>query len=584
MDTHIVRRIKVIEWIIKARWFYMSGIFIIGILSKTLSESNVSFPFSFMIFLLVSFFVINLFFYFSIKRIKKNYSHRLLSIISHMQIIIELGYFIIIMHLAGGIESISTIFFFLVVVSASLIFGARGSIITAIISAVLVNLLVIFEYYGIISHISRYGVATLEFQNLQITLTKTVTTSIFYLIVGLFGGFGSNLLLRREDALEEKTQQLNQKTKLLAKREEKLSEINQQLIEERNKISAIINNFIDPIIFIDKEKKISLFNPAAKEILNLASSVIGKKIESKNNFSLLNFNKIIKNKHGIKRLKDKVHGYNTEEIKIIYHNQDRIYKVITAKVSREDEVNYGHIKVFYDITREKMIDKLKSEFISIAAHQLRTPLSAIKWITKMVLDEDSGKLNKSQKELLTKGYRSNERIIRLVDDLLNVSRIEEGRFGYKFSETNFQEIVNAAIENSERIIAKNHINLKINKPKKLPKVYIDKDRMILVMQNLLDNATKYTPEHGKIIINIAVAGNFLEVRVIDNGVGVPKKEQSKLFTKFFRAPNVMRMQTEGTGLGLFIVKNIIEKHRGSVKISSEEGKGTEVFFTVPINN
>jgi len=244
--------------------------------------------------------------------------------------------------------------------------------------------------------------------------------------------------------------------------------------------------------------------------------------------------------------------------------------------------NLGILKIFYDISREKDLDRLKSEFISIAAHQLRTPLSAIKWVIKMVLDEDVGPLNKEQSELLEKGYKSNERIIHLVNDLLNVSRIEEGRFGYNFEKHDFLELVNSVVEGVAGLIDKNKIKLVINKPNLLPPIVFDQEKMLLVMQNLVDNALKYTPERGRIEINIDVDKEFFKVSVKDNGVGIPEKDKQKLFSKFFRAANVIRMQTEGSGLGLFIVKNIINKHGGVIFVDSQEGRGTDVHFTLPL--
>ena len=204
----------------------------------------------------------------------------------------------------------------------------------------------------------------------------------------------------------------------------------------------------------------------------------------------------------------------------------------------------------------------------------------------MVLDGDAGKLNNEQLELLTKGYKSNERIIRLVDDLLDISRIEEGRFGYNFKYSDFQEVLNNVVENAARLIAKNYLKLSVDKPKKLPEVYMDPARIVLVLQNLLDNAIKYTPEFGQIKIEVKVLdkGKVLKVSIKDQGVGIPKADQPKLFSKFFRAANAVRIETEGTGLGLFIAKNIIKKHQGEIGINSEEGKGTEAYFTLPISD
>jgi signal transduction histidine kinase len=279
----------------------------------------------------------------------------------------------------------------------------------------------------------------------------------------------------------------------------------------------------------------------------------------------------------------KVNNPNEEEVTINHGGQELTYKVLTAKVIDHKGQYLGVMKIFYNLTREKIIDKLKSEFISIAAHQLRTPLSAIKWVIKMILDGDVGKLNLEQEKLLFKGYQSNERIINLVNDMLNVSRIEDGRFGYSFNRDDFIEVLEAVIDGQATIMERKKIKFTLTKPKKMPLIYMDKQKIELALQNLLENAVKYTPEYGKIELAVEVGDSLVKMIIKDNGVGIPDKEQGKLFSKFFRAENVVRMQTEGSGLGLFITKNIIKKHGGEITFTSKEGKGTQFVFTLPIS-
>jgi signal transduction histidine kinase len=184
--------------------------------------------------------------------------------------------------------------------------------------------------------------------------------------------------------------------------------------------------------------------------------------------------------------------------------------------------------------------------------------------------------------MLFKGYRSNERIIELVNDMLNVSRIEEGRFGYSFDEGDLSKELDIVIDSLRPQIKNKWINLVLNKPKKMPLLFMDSQKMTLVLQNLIENAVKYAPDRGKIEITLDVQGAFLQIKIKDNGVGIPEEDKKKMFTKFFRASNVMRMQTEGSGLGLFMVKNIVNKHGGEITFSSEEGVGTEFVLTLPL--
>lgn len=234
------------------------------------------------------------------------------------------------------------------------------------------------------------------------------------------------------------------------------------------------------------------------------------------------------------------------------------------------------------IKRVKELDKTKSEFISIAAHQLRTPLSAIKWTLKMMMDGDIGDITVEQKEFLRRGYITNERMISLVNDLLNVSRIEEGRFGYEFKVTAIEDIIENLLKTASSLIQEKNINFSLNKPSgNIRKIKADFEKLTLALENILNNAIKYTPPHGKINMTVEDKDNELTITIIDTGVGVPKDQLAKLFTKFFRGSNVIRLQTDGSGLGLFITKNVVEKHGGSILIQSEESKGTRVTITLP---
>jgi len=236
VSVSLEREIATSGWIIKARWFYTSGVLLIGFLTKTISHSNVDFSLAVMITLTIIFVLINVALYFGQKKVAKNFSKKLLNLINYSQIGIELFFLLFIMHSAGGIESISMVFFFMPVVSASLLFGSSGAILVAIISGLLVNFLVIMEYYGFISHVFRYGVATIEFQSLPITLTKSITTAFFYLITGAFSGYGAKVLFEREKLLEQKALQLNEQTKKLIKRDDELTVANQEL---DNKVSEL---------------------------------------------------------------------------------------------------------------------------------------------------------------------------------------------------------------------------------------------------------------------------------------------------------------------------------------------------------
>lgn len=630
MDYKFQRKLEINEWVITTRWFYMVAVFLIGILGNTLmSLFAVKFSFFSIAFLLLVFLAINALLFNVLSEIKKSQSKVKLRLLSVGNIVIELIVFTIIMRLVGD-ESIASVFFFLPIISAASIFGMRGSVITAIVSVLLVNgsaaldyVEVIIGYLGEKDFINPLQLLELRYKSLD--LIKLIVFSNFYLVIGVVSGYSSKLLFRRERELmaqaeqlslekkleEKQMRKLDENAALLAKRDRELKLINIELSKkvnelqkseksiirafsdlqaarrradkEKDKTSAIISNFIDPIIVIDNDNKINLVNPAARDIFGFDDSDLGQVVSVKDNYTMTNFKNIIHEDIKVKTNKE-IPSYNSDEEEVIvkFGEQELTYKVITAKVVDNNQLALGTMKIFYNLTREKIIDKLKSDFISIAAHQLRTPLSAIKWVIKMVLDGDVGKLNNEQQKLLFKGYQSNERIIELVNDMLNVSRIEEGRYGYVFKKIDMVEILEREVNDIENLVKEKNIKFELHKPTKKSVVYADPKKMGLVIQNLLENAVKYTPEYGSIEVTLEAGDQFIRIKVKDNGVGIPEKDKTKLFSKFFRADNVVRMQTEGSGLGLFIVKNIIESHGGKITFESEEGRGTEFTFTLPI--
>lgn len=259
------------------------------------------------------------------------------------------------------------------------------------------------------------------------------------------------------------------------------------------------------------------------------------------------------------------------------------------KISRSDEIgeltsafNSMITRLKTQKARERLIEQLKSEFISVAAHQLRTPLSAIKWTFQMLIDGDMGALNKEQKQFLQQGYKTNEHMIGLVNDLLDASRIEQGNFGYEFEHTDFVSYTRNFIALYQPEAMSRSIRVVLKEPSEsISSLFIDKAKMDLVFQNILDNSIKYSSAGTVVTISIQQVPHYIEVVIVDQGVGIPQHQIDRVFTKFFRGDNVVRMDTKGTGLGLFIVKNIVKNHGGDIRITSEENKGTTVTFTIP---
>jgi len=200
----------------------------------------------------------------------------------------------------------------------------------------------------------------------------------------------------------------------------------------------------------------------------------------------------------------------------------------------------------------------------------------------MLLDEDLGEITKEQREFIEKIYESNEKMIRLINDLLDVTRIEEGRYLYRPVLASLENEVQFVVNSYKEEIEKRKLKLEFKEPKKkLPQVMLDVEKMRLAIQNLLDNAIRYTHSGGQVTISLKGDKNKVEFRISDTGIGIPKDQQKRVFTKFFRGANAVKMETGGTGLGLYITKNIIEAHDGKILFKSEEGKGSTFYFSLP---
>jgi signal transduction histidine kinase len=230
----------------------------------------------------------------------------------------------------------------------------------------------------------------------------------------------------------------------------------------------------------------------------------------------------------------------------------------------------------------RSLDLAKDEFVSIASHQLRTPLTALKGYAGMLLDGDAGPINDKQREYLTEIKNANDRMINLITALLNVSRVDLGVFIVEPEPVNIVEVVESLLKESEAIINSKKLVVITNFEKDLPSISADINIMRMILQNLLSNALKYTPLKGKISFDIKNDGSNMLISVSDTGYGIPASAQPKIFTKMFRADNARVKDPDGTGLGLYIIKETIKKIGGKIWFKSEENKGSTFYVTIPL--
>jgi PAS domain S-box-containing protein len=247
-----------------------------------------------------------------------------------------------------------------------------------------------------------------------------------------------------------------------------------------------------------------------------------------------------------------------------------------------DSKPIGAIQVFRDITREQEIDRMKSEFISLASHQLRTPLSAIKTYSHMLVDGYMGEITPAQKKSLRTIISATNRMNELISTLLNITRIESGTIAVSPKLLQMNKVVDEVLHELSLMAADKSINLSLTPaPKAATAVHTDSLILKEIITNLVSNAIKYTPDNGSVTVSIRSRAHDIQVSVTDTGWGIPKYAQDQIFSKFFRAHNIVKRETTGTGLGLYLVKGLLDRLGGKIWFESEESKGTVFSFSLP---
>ncbi len=355
-------------------------------------------------------------------------------------------------------------------------------------------------------------------------------------------------------------------------------------IKVQRKDEAILSSIAEGLIVFDDNGQVVRINKAAEEMLGYPEAELK---DSK-------FSELVKayDRSGKKMLVQNrplklvaKTGKAVADTRVQYARKDgsKFPVVVSIAPVKASGTTLGYIEIFRDVTAEYNLERAKDDFLSVASHQLRTPISAERWYLEILLDDKTvGKLSKAQKDVVQKIDASSKRLAELVTALLNVSRAESGRLTIKPVRTNINSLIKDVIQEVNVSISQRQQTIKLAAPRAFT-LSIDPILIRQVVTNLLTNASKYSPNNSEITVTLESNRKQLTVSVIDHGYGIPMAQQANIFSKFFRADNAIKNAPEGNGLGLYLIKSIVEQSGGKISFESTENKGSTFRFTLPLS-
>ena len=394
------------------------------------------------------------------------------------------------------------------------------------------------------------------------------------------GDFSERAIVHSSDEIEELGVEFNAMAKELGQLYNNLDRKVAEQVRDLAKFRLAVESASDHIVITDPEGVILYANPAVTRITGYSrEEVLGKKAGGRDLWGGMMPPELYKDMW--RTIKTERKTFFGELL-----NRRKNGDVYEAMASITPIIEDGKIIFFLgmerDVSKDREVDRAKTEFVSLASHQLRTPLTAISWYAEILLDETNTNINPEQKDQLETILKSSHRMTDLVDTLLNISRLEMGTFTIDPGVVDVVVMANDVLEELQLDIAKKCLDIVKNVSQERVDMVADPKLLRIVFQNLLSNAVKYTQEGGTILVTIEQQEDEYLFSVSDTGFGIPKKDQPLIFNKLFRADNAKQQGVEGTGLGLYITKTIVEKSGGKIWFESEENKGTTFLITFPL--
>ncbi|MDY0087945.1 MAG: response regulator [Coriobacteriia bacterium] len=336
--------------------------------------------------------------------------------------------------------------------------------------------------------------------------------------------------------------------------------------EQCERMQAILAATSDGMIVLDPTGRVELINQAAAQLLGSpAEDLLGEPVDV---VALLGLDEEPENGVAIEVIRSEP--------------EHRVYIVRMNRIMGLDGEGAGHVISAHDITAEREAAVMKNEFVSMVSHELRTPLTSIKGYVDLVAEGDAGEINEMQKEFLTIVQENSDRLVALINDILDISRIESGRVHLKVDPLEVPELIQGVIETFRTYAKSSDVQLMWVSEEPMPRAAGDRDRIGQVLMNLVSNAIKYSPGGGSVTVRARQDGEQVVVSVHDTGIGIALEDQEQLFSKFYRVDSSLTRDIGGTGLGLSICKSVVELLGGDVGCESEPGEGSTFWFTLPI--
>ena len=346
--------------------------------------------------------------------------------------------------------------------------------------------------------------------------------------------------------------------------------------EERQKLDQVLKALADGVVLVNNQNQLVYLNPKAQEIM--PDLKIGDDIGvycEKRGFGFSGKINLwtMKNLAQIEEVLEGRINVNPGDEETNYHT---IFAPLKVKGAER-----GAVGSLHDITELCRMDKLKSDFVATVSHELRTPLTVISEAMNLLRGEVVGALNPEQQECLMMAKRNIERLAKLVDDVLDLSKLEAGRLEIDPEKASLNQLLKNMVEFFRPVCAKKNLSLELKLEQDV-RVIADLDKTEQILTNLLNNSYKFTEAGGQITVTAGLNGGFAEISVEDTGMGISQPDQSRLFSKFTQVGNRYTRQSGGTGLGLYITKKLVEAQGGDITVESDPGKGTKITFTLPV--